>query len=565
MNTTNNKSKKSKKKEDSVKIIPLGGCKEIGKNCTLFEYKDEIIVIDCGVMFPESGMYGIDLVIPDMSYIFKNHDKVSAILLTHGHEDHIGALPYLVRVVNVPIYGTKFTLGLVKSRLQEHGLLDKVELICVQHREPFKLGSFNVEMIRTTHSIADSAAILLETPVGKILHTGDFKIDYNPIDGKKFDFYKFAELGEKGLLCLLSDSTNIEKEGYTAPERGIYHSLRETFRKTKGRIFVATFASNIHRIQIIFDLAKEFNKKVAISGRSMESNIEIAKELGYLNFSKDLILQMENLKDFPRNKTILITTGTQGEPMSALSLLAHEKHKWLMIEEGDTVIISASVIPGNERGVSKIINNLLQAGASVIYEAFEDVHVSGHGYKEELKMMISLTKPKFFIPVHGEYRNLVAHARAAKDLGIPESRTQVMQNGDIIEVTPSYIYKSGQIDIQPVFVDGKGVGDVGSKVIQDRQSLSEDGIVVVIVYLHGQNGNLKYNTEIISRGFVYIKESSTMINKAQGLILKVTEDYHTEQELDFTTFKQKIKSSLRAFFYSETRRKPMIVVRIIEQ
>ncbi len=561
----NNKKKINKSSQESIKIIPLGGCRDIGKNCTLFQYKDEIIIIDCGVMFPESGMYGIDLVIPDMSYLFKNLDKVKALLLTHGHEDHIGAVPYLIRVLNIPVYGTKFTLGLVKNRLAEHGLLEMTELNEVKHREPFKLGSFNIELIRTTHSIADSAAILMETPVGKVLHTGDFKIDHTPIDDNRFDFYRFAELGENGLLTLMSDSTNIEKDGYTLPEKGIYHTLRETFRKTKGRIFVATFASNIHRIQIVFDLAKEFNKKVVISGRSMESNIEIAGELGYLNFSKDQVLQVEDLKDVPRNKTIMITTGTQGEPMSALSLIAHEKHKWLMIDEGDTVIISASVIPGNERGVSKIVNNLLKAGAHVIYEAFEDVHVSGHGYREELKMMISLTKPKFFIPIHGEYRNLKAHAKVANDLGVPENRIQIMQDGDIIEITQTSIQKVGSIDCQQVFVDGKGVGDVGQKVIQDRQALSEDGIVVVIVSMQGSNGQLKYKPEIISRGFVYIKEASLLIDKAQEIVLKITEEYKSETELDFAAFKNKIKTKLRNYFYNETKRKPMIVVRIIEK
>ena len=561
----NEQKSKKKTKPDHIKIIPLGGCKEIGKNCTLFEYKNEIVIIDCGVMFPDSGMYGIDLVIPDMSYLFKNMKKVKAILLTHGHEDHIGAIPYLIRVVNVPIYGTKFTLGLVKNRLEEHGLLESVTLNEVDYRSPYKVGSFEIEMIRTTHSIADSAAILLTTPLGKILHTGDFKIDLSPIDGKKFDFYKFAELGEKGLLLLLSDSTNIEKEGHTYPERGIYPALRDTFRKTKGRIFVATFASNVHRIQIIFDIAKEFNKKVALSGRSMVKNIEIANELGYLKYSKEQLLSMEDLRDIPRNQTILITTGTQGEPMSALSLLAHEKHKWMMIEKGDTVIISASVIPGNERGVSKIINNLLRVGAHVIYEGFEDVHASGHGYREELKTMISLVKPKFFIPVHGEHRQLIRHAKVANEIGIPESGIEVVENGDIIELTPYSISKTGNIDCQQVFVDGKGVGDVGSKVIQDRQALSEDGIVVVIVSMHGENGQMVYKPEIISRGFVYIKEASEMIDKAQKIILKVTNEYHKESELDFATFKSKIKSALRNFFYTETKRKPMIVVRIIEK
>ncbi len=560
------KVKKSKKKnEENIKIIPLGGCKEIGKNCTLIEYQDEILIIDCGVMFPESGMHGIDLVIPDMSYIFKNMNKVKAILLTHGHEDHIGALPYLIRVVNVPVYGTSLTLGLVKNRLLEHNLHDEVELNCVNPREPFEIGSFQIEMVRTTHSIADSVAILMTTPLGKILHTGDFKIDHSPIDGKKFDFYKFAELGETGLLALLSDSTNIDREGYTVSEKGIYQNLRETFRRTKGRIFLATFASNIHRIQIVFDLAKEFNKKVAVSGRSMENNIEIAHELGYLNFSSDLLYSIEDIKTLPKNHSILITTGTQGEPMSALSLLAHERHKWFTIEKGDTIIISASVIPGNERGVSKIINNLLRVGANVIYEAFEDIHVSGHGYKEELKMMLSLTKPKFFIPVHGEYRHLTLHAKLANSLGLPENRIQVCENGDIIEITNNNIDVVSHIDCQPVYVDGKGVGDIGNKVIRDRQALSEDGIVVVIVSMQGANGKLNYKTEIISRGFVYIKESSEMFERAQSIVLKVTEEYTKEAQLDFAVFKNKIKIALREFFYQETKRKPMIVTRIIEK
>ncbi len=563
----NDKQKKLKKKKvSSIKILPLGGCNEIGKNCTVIEYKDEIVVIDCGVMFPESGMHGIDLVIPDMTYLYKNSSKVKAILLTHGHEDHIGALPYLIKIVNAPIYGGKFTLGLLENRLKEHGLFEQVELNITEYRKPFKVGSFNIEFVKTTHSIADSAAILLDTPLGKVLHTGDFKIDHSPIDGKPFDFYRFAELGENGLLALLSDSTNINKDGYTLSEKVIYQVLRDAFRRTKGRIFIATFASNIHRIQIVFDVAKEFNKKVAVSGRSMEGNIQIAKELGYLSFSEDVLHPIEDLKSMSRNHTVLITTGTQGEPMSALSLLANEKHKWLMIEKGDMVIISASVIPGNEKGVSKIINSLMKAGANVIYEAIEDIHVSGHGCREELKMMISLVRPKFFIPIHGEYRHLVNHSKMASLLGIPESRIQVLENGDMVEITPNSMVRSGYIDCQQVFVDGKGVGDIGTKVIRDRQVLSEDGIVVVIVTNQPKNGKKVYKPEIISRGFVYIKDSSEIFKKAENLVLDIAKEYSSNGlENDFNSFNNKIRMTLRDFFYKETRRKPIIITRIIEK
>ena len=546
-----------------LRVIALGGCKEIGKNCTVFEYGNEIVVIDCGVMFPESGMPGIDLVIPDLSYLMKNITKLKGVILTHGHEDHIGAIVYLIKMVKVPIYGSKFTLGLVKNKLGEHHLLGKVELNCVNYREEFGIGkNFKVELLKVTHSIADSSSVLLKIPSGLILHTGDFKIDHTPIDGERFDFYRFAKLGESGLLLLLSDSTNIMREGSTLSEKRVYNSLLETFKKAKGRIFVAMFASNIHRIQIIMDLAKEFNKKVAIVGKSMEGNIQIAKELGYLKFSKDQILRLEELKDFPKSKTILITTGTQGEPMSALWLLAYEKHKWLVIEDGDNIIISASVIPGNEKEISKIINNLLRMGTEVTYE---DVHVSGHGYREELKLMLSLTKPKFFIPIHGEYRNLKKHIKLANEMGIPESNCKIMENGDIIEVEQDSINKKGQIDIHQIFVDGKGVGDVGNRVIQDRKILSRDGIVVVIIKLSKKEEKMQFKTEIISRGFVYMKESSGFFEMVNNLVMNIVKNQaHKITSDDYNSFKNKIKKGVGNFFYNQKKRNPMVVVRIIE-
>lgn len=550
------KEKFSQKK--SIRVIPLGGCQEIGKNSTLFEYGEDLIAVDFGVMFPEEGMHGVDLVIPDMSYLVEKAHKFKALILTHGHEDHIGAIPYLVRNLNVPIYGTKFTLGLVQSRLEEHKL--EGQLNVVEHRKPFQIGSLRIEMIRNTHSIVDSSSILIETPIGKILHTGDFKIEHSPVDGKKFDFYRFAQLGEERLLLLLSDSTNVKREGYTPSERGVVTSMRESFQKTQGRIFVATFASNIHRIQIVVDLAIELGKKIAVVGRSMENNIQIADDLGYLYFPKKIRLSLEEIAKTPRDQTILICTGTQGEPMSVLSLMAWEKHKFLSISPGDMVVISASVIPGNERVVSKIVNRLLRAGAIVIYEAFEDVHVSGHGYREELKMMISLTRPRFFLPVHGEYRNLLAHVQLAQEMEVPHP--EIMQDGDIIEITPEELRKVGKLDLQEVFVDGKGVGDIGSRVIQDRHILSQDGIVVVILSLNKENGSWKIQSDLVSRGFVYLRESSELFSKAesrlQNWIMKCSE------LSDFYLLKSEIRSNLQNFFYQETQRKPMIVVRIVD-
>ena len=552
--------------QKSLKIIPLGGCEEIGKNCTLLEYQNEIVIIDCGVMFPDTHMHGVDLVIPDLTYLKNHAKKVKGLLLTHGHEDHIGAVPYLLKTVSIPIYARKFTLGLVRNKLIEHGLEHKTTLHNMEYRQRFSLGKhFQIEFLRTTHSIVDSCAILIKLPLGHVLHTGDFKIDHTPIDGNFFDFYRFAKLGEEGLWLLLSDSTNALQAGHTGSEQSVYRAFKHVFEQSPGRIFIATFASNINRIQIVLDLAKVFKKKVGIVGRSLIENIKTARKLKYLQVEENqLLLNLEEIKKIDKSNLVLITTGTQGEPMSALSLLAYKKHKSLCIEENDNIIISASVIPGNEKEINKIVNNLLKTGAQVTYDSINNVHVSGHGRQEEMKLMLSLTKPKFFLPIHGEYKQLRNHTKIAQELGIPKHHCQIMENGDIIETSPEKIQKSHRLTLQQVFVDGKGVGDVGNRVLQDRNMLSKDGIVVIIISLLKKAEKRDFKTEIISRGFMYMKESGRFFDSVHHLILTIAKNYPQDQPLDFTAFKNKVKKSVHQFFYSKMHRSPMLVIRLLE-
>ncbi|AKA70005.1 ribonuclease J [Clostridium scatologenes] len=553
-----------RKEKEKIKIIPLGGLNEIGKNLTAIEYKNDIVVIDCGLSFPDDEMLGIDLVIPDITYLQKNIDKVKGIFLTHGHEDHIGALPYVLKEMNVPVYGTKLTLGIIQTKLKEHNLLSVVELKCVKPKDIVKLDNVSVEFIRTSHSIADSVAIAIHTPIGVILHTGDFKIDYTPIDGCVADLARFAELGKRGVLVMLADSTNVERPGYTMSESTVGETFARIFTNAKGRIIVATFASNIHRIQQIITESIKYNRKVAVSGRSMENIMEVAMELGYIDANKDVFINIDSINKYPNNRITIITTGSQGEPMSALSRMASSEHKKVNIIPGDRVIISASAIPGNEKLISKVINQLFKKGADVIYEALADVHVSGHACQEELKLMHTLVKPKFFMPVHGEYRHLKQHAELAVKLGLPSSNVVIADNGDVIEVTRDSIRKNGTVISGQVFVDGLGVGDVGNIVLRDRKHLSQDGILTVVVTIEKESGSVIAGPDIISRGFVYVRESEDLMEEARELVKDALKKCEEKHITEWASIKSNIKEVLRVFLYERTRRKPMILPIIME-
>ena len=547
-----------------VKIIPLGGVNEIGKNLTAIDYKNDIVVIDCGLKFPDEDMYGIDIVIPDITYLLKNKEKVSGIFLTHGHEDHIGALPYVLKQLNVPVYGTKLTLGIVQSKLKEHGLLSSTELITVKPRDVIRLKSVSVEFIKTNHSIADSVAIAIHTPLGAVLHTGDFKVDYTPIDGEPMDFARFAELGKKGVLAMMADSTNVERPGYTKSERTVGESLSRIFSKAKGRIIVATFASNIHRIQQIIDAAAQYGRKVAVSGRSMENILQVAIELGYINAEKDMIVGIDQINKYNNDQVAIITTGSQGEPMYALARMAASEHRKVNIVPGDTIIISATPIPGNEKLVSRVIDQLFKKGADVVYGKDENVHVSGHACQEELKLMQTLVKPKYFIPVHGEYRQLKLHGELATSLGLPEENLLIADVGDVIEVNRSGIRKNGSVISGQIFVDGLGVGDVGNIVIRDRKHLSQDGILTVVVTLSKETKTIIAGPDIISRGFVYVRESERLMDEARDIVKGVFVKCEEQKITDWATLKSNVRDELRSFLYEKTKRKPMILPIIME-
>jgi ribonuclease J len=550
-----------KKEKDKIRIIPLGGLNEIGKNLTAIDYKNDIVVIDCGLKFPDEEMYGIDIVIPDVSFLVKNIERVKGIFLTHGHEDHIGALPYVLKQINVPVYGTKLTLGIVETKLKEHGLLSTVELIRVSPRDVIKLENVSVEFIKTNHSIADSVSIAIHTPLGIVLHTGDFKIDYTPIDGVVADLPRFAELGRKGVIAMLADSTNVERSGYTESESTVGETFENIFSKAKGRILVATFASNIHRIQQIIAAADKHNRKVAISGRSMENIVAVATELGYITADTSNLISIDSINKYNADQIVIITTGSQGEPMSALSRMAASEHKKVNIVPGDLVVISANPIPGNEKLVSRVINQLFKKGAEVIYE---NVHVSGHACQEELKLMHTLVKPKFFMPVHGEYRHLKQHAELAIKLGLPESNILIADNGDVIEITRDSIKKNGTVTSGQVFVDGLGVGDVGNIVLRDRKHLSQDGILTVVVTIEKESGTVIAGPDIISRGFVYVRESEDLMERARIIVKDALRECEEKHITEWATIKSNIKEVLRLFLYEKTKRKPMILPIIME-
>ncbi|MDI6618640.1 MAG: ribonuclease J [Clostridiales bacterium] len=551
-------------KREKLKIIPLGGLGEIGKNMTVVEYKNDIIVIDCGLMFPEEEMLGIDIVIPDITYLIKNKDRFRAIVLTHGHEDHIGALPYVLKQINVPVYGTKLTLGLVENKLKEHGLLNEVELKCVKAKDKVKIGDFEVEFIKTSHSIADSVALAIHTPVGVIVHTGDFKVDYTPIDGDVIDLARFAELGKQGVLLLMADSTNVERKGYTMSERVVGETFQNIFGKAKGRIIVATFASNIHRVQQIINAAYSYGRKVAVSGRSMVNVVDVAYQLGYLNIPEGTLIDIDDIDKFPKEKIVIITTGSQGEPMSALVRMSTSEHKKVDIIPGDMIIISATPIPGNEKFVYRVINQLFKRGADVIYEDLAEVHVSGHACQEELKLIHTLVKPEFFVPVHGEYRHLKQHALLAQKLGMKPENIFILENGSILELNHKHARVAGSVTAGQVLVDGLGVGDVGNIVLRDRKHLSQDGILTVVVTISKESGSVIAGPDIISRGFVYVRESEDLMDQAKEIVKETLSKCEEKQISDWSTIKTNIKEALRGFLYEKTKRKPMILPIIME-
>lgn len=552
------------KSRNKVKVIPLGGLGEIGKNITAIEYGDEIVVIDCGLAFPGPELYGVDLVIPDITYLLNNSERVKGIFLTHGHEDHIGALPYVLKQLNVPVYGTKLTLGLVKSKLEEHNMLSDCTLNEVKPGDEIKTEKFKVEFIRTCHSIADACAIAIHTPEGVIVHTGDFKIDYTPIDGEIIDLHRFAKLGKQGVLLLMADSTNVERTGYTISEKVIGENLTRIFGNAKGRVIVASFASNINRVQEIINSSLFYGRKIAFSGRSMEKISGIAMELGYMQLPEDQLISVDDIHKYPAEKVTIITTGSQGEPMAALSRIASSTHKKITIEKGDTVIISASPIPGNEKLISKLIDALFKKGADVIYNAIEEVHVSGHACQEELKLIHSLVKPKFFMPVHGEYRHLRRHGLLAEGLGMKPESIFILETGQILELSRNGAKITGIVPSGSVMIDGLGIGDVGNMVLRDRKHLSEDGIITVVVTLSTDSISVLSGPDIITRGFVYERESKDLLNQSTDVVRAELDKCIDKKITDSYIIKSKIKYSLGEFIYSKTRRKPIIIPTIME-
>ncbi|MDO4721350.1 MAG: ribonuclease J [Peptostreptococcaceae bacterium] len=550
------------RKAQNLKVIPLGGLQEIGKNMTAFEYKDEIIVVDCGLIFPEDEMLGIDVVIPDVSYLIKNKDKVKGIVLTHGHEDHIGALPYVLRKVDLPVYGSKLTLGLVDFKLKEHRI--NASLHVVNPGEKVKLGGFEVEFIRVNHSIPDSCALAIHTTMGTIFHTGDFKVDFTPIDGQIMDFHRIAEIGKKGVLLMLAESTNVERPGHTLSESVVGHSLDGIFAEADARILIATFASNIHRLQQIINAAHKNGRKFAVSGRSMLNVISVATNLGYLDIPEGIYIDLKDINKYDDSEIVIITTGSQGEPLSALTRMAYQEHRQLEIKPGDLVIFSAHPIPGNEKLVSRVINQLFERGAKVIYDTLAEIHVSGHALQEELKLMHRLVRPKFFMPVHGEYRHLKQHMELAKNLGMPEENVFIMSNGAVLEVGQNKAAVSGRVPSGNIMVDGLGVGDVGNIVIRDRKHLSEDGLMVVVVTMSKETGKLLSGPDIVSRGFVYVRESEVLMEDAKDVVKWSLENCEKKHTREWTAIKNAIRDDLRDYLYEKTKRNPMILPIIME-
>lgn len=552
-----------RKNTNKIKVMALGGLNEIGKNMTVIEYKDEIIVIDAGMSFPDDEMLGVDVVIPDISYLIKNKDKIKGIFITHGHEDHIGALPYILKKINIPIYGAKLSIGLIQVKLKEHKI-NNAKLNVVSPRDIIKLSHMEVEFIKNNHSIPDACSIAVHTDQGIIYHTGDFKIDLTPIDGEVMDIHRICELSKKGVLLLLADSTNAEQPGSTMSEKTVGAGLDDLFRKaSNSRIIVATFASNIHRLQQIINTAEKFNRKVAVSGRSMVNVVAVATELGYLNIPDNMLIDLNDISKYEDNEVVLITTGSQGEPMSALARMASAEHKKVEIKRGDLIIISAHPIPGNEKLISKVINSLFEKGAEVVYDE-SDIHVSGHAKQEELKLMHRLVRPKFFMPAHGEYRMLKIHAELAEELGMPSQNIFVNKTGDVLEIDRNSAKVTGTIPTGNVLVDGLGVGDVGNIVLRDRKHLSQDGILTVVVTLSKDNKTIVAGPDIISRGFVYVRESEGLIDEAREIVRNTLLECEEKNITDWATLKSNVRDELRSYLYEKTKRKPMILPIIME-
>jgi len=545
-----------------VSLIPLGGLGEIGKNMMAIKYEENIIVIDAGLMFPEDELLGVDIVIPDITYLLENKEQVKGIILTHGHEDHIGALPYVLKELNVPVYGTRLTLGLLQGKLKEHHV--SAELNVVKPRDLLKIEPFKIEFIRVSHSIADAVAVAIHTPLGTILHTGDFKFDMTPIDADPIDFHKFASLGEHGVLVMLSDSTNVERPGYTLSEKSVGETFDETFRLAKSRIILASFASNVHRVQQAIWAAAKYNRKVAVIGRSLVNVVNIAAEMGYLKIPRNTLIDIDEVGQVPGNRVVILTTGSQGEPMSGLTRMAQSEHRQIQIMPGDTIIISAVPIPGNEKSVSRTIDHLFKLGADVIHESVAGIHVSGHASQEELKLMINLVKPKFFVPVHGEYRMLYKHAKLAEQMGIPPENIFVGENGQILDFTKKKGQLNGRVHSGRVLIDGLGVGDVGNVVLRDRKQLSQDGIFIVTLTIDKASGTIVAGPEVVSRGFVYVKESEKLMEDARKKIKDVLAKNDAEKIKDWSNIKSGIRDALGRFLYERTKRRPMILPIISE-
>ncbi|MBQ9737295.1 MAG: ribonuclease J [Clostridia bacterium] len=551
-------------KSKKIKITPLGGLHEIGKNMTVFEYGSDLIILDCGLAFPDDDMLGVDMVIPDITYLQKHKNRIRGIVLTHGHEDHIGAIPYVLKEFNVPVFGTKLTLGILQNKLSEHGILNSTKLNVVNPGTTFSLGEFKIEFIRSNHSIADAVAVALHTPAGVILHTGDFKIDSTPINGEMIDLGRIGELGKNGVLLLLSDSTNAERKGYTMSESTVGATFDNVFENCNKRIFVATFASNIHRVQQIINSAVKYGRKVAVSGRSMENVLTAAIELGYMDIPKNTLITLDEINRYPKNKVVIVTTGSQGETMSALSRMAFSGHKKVNIEADDLVIISASPIPGNEKAISNVINELLKHGAEVIYESLADVHVSGHACQEELKIILALAKPKYFMPVHGEYKHLSRHRDLALQMGIPSKNIFMMENGNVLEVSKTSGKVTGTVPAGRVLVDGLGVGDVGNIVLRDRKHLSEDGIIIVVTTIDKDIKSVVAGPDIISRGFVYVREAEDLMESMREKAAEVLDECLNHNTFDWASLKAQLKNELGSFIFAKTKRKPMILPVIMD-
>ena len=547
-----------------LKVIPLGGLGEIGKNMTAIEYDDELIVIDCGIAFPDESMYGVDLIIPDITYLIENESKIKGIFITHGHEDHIGAVPFILKQINIPIYGTRLTIGLIETKLREHGLIATTSLNIVKPREITQFNHLGVEYIRNTHSIADSCSLALHTPVGIIFHTGDFKVDLTPIDNEPMDFERISELAKEGILLLMSDSTNVERKGYTMSERAISETFTKLFEHATGRIIVATFASNIHRMQQIIDASSRYNRKVAFSGRSMENISSVATELGYLHIDDKQLVNINNINQVADDELTLIVTGSQGEPMGALARIAFSNHRHIKLKPNDLFIISASPIPGNDKLIGRVINELYRKGCNVIYKDLEAVHVSGHACQEELKLILRLTHPKFFMPVHGEYRHLIHHKNLAEKVGIPKDNIRVLSTGQVLELTKHSAEINGRVRTGAIFVDGIGVGDVGNVVLRDRRMLAEGGMLIVVATIDKDSKTLISEPYVVTRGFVYVKESEDLMNEVKQITETEIETLLSNETNEILVMKNRIKKALERYLYEKTKRRPSIFPIIME-